>query len=90
MNKEDMEKEVIKLHKLLDKLKKEEIDLADKTANLNTFINSKEFESISKQQQIWLVEQKAFMSGYLIVLRNRIKDLEDTEYDFLEAIKEIS
>ena len=61
---------------LIEKLKKEYLELGEKTVRLNYFlINEK--DTVSDTQYTLLLAQVSAMSAYVQILAIRIKDLEE-------------
>lgn len=64
---------------LLDKLKIEFEDLQEKVNNLESFIQSKEFQNLSSQKRFLLYEQLTHMKNYKEVLKIRIGIIENEQ-----------
>lgn len=62
-----------------ERLYKEEEELRDKILNLNKFIISDAFITVSLNQRVLLPEQLSAMKLYHKCLSSRIKDIEEQE-----------
>lgn len=64
------------MNDLIDKLYEEHADLDDKISNLDNFILSDRFLTVSEKQQELLEEQYNAMKVYADILFDRIMDLK--------------